>query len=109
MQKETCEKFLEASKLEKDGKLYRATSTAADALSEILGDHFWSRRICNQAGDFAEVNVNTLSFWLHERQQLDTYVIAPNGTLKKNKIHRGYCLICRFVKNYGNRYDLDLV
>ena len=95
--------------MHKDEKLYRVALTSAiDALTEILGDHSWSRRICNQAGNFAEVNLSTLSFWFQECRQLATFVMTSNGTLKKNKIQTGYSLTCRFVKNYGNRYDLDL-
>ena len=71
-------------------------------LNEILGEG-WHYRIVNRNQDFSFIIGETVSFYILERQPLTEFM--KDGSLKL--IHRGFVLVFRFVRDRGNRFDLQ--
>ena len=99
VQREVFHDFCEKAGLVKSGPRFRIGDF--HHFSHLLGID-WDLRVCNEAGDHAKVNLDTLSMWLQEWRPLVTYT----RSLTKKLVHRGYNLVLRFVKDYGNRLDL---
>lgn len=106
-QKDTILEFVSDADLQKDGSATSYRPGNPDILGDIFDDPSWHHRICNPAGDFAFVNLSTLTFKLHQKKCLKEFVKNGNNIQEKH-IFRGFQLICTFVKEYGNRYDLGL-
>ena len=103
--------FKEVSKLGIPvGQKFRIRS--ADALTNLLCPR-WNLRICNQYGDFAEVVLETLRFWLGCRKPLleftpDTPTVGDGTSFLRNEVHRGFVFRMTFVRHLGNKKDLAM-
>ena len=96
-------KFVAECGLQSKSEIYRYDPRDSH-VEEVLGAN-WNKRICNSAGDFAEINHNTLTFALKQRRPLVEYTLKEEKFVK-HLVHRGYMCVIKFVKDYGNKYDL---
>ena len=106
VQRETYEQFINALQLKKwktTGKktIYRGSVAA---FVPAFGKDWWYR-ICSQVGDFAYIVDNTIQLWLLERDCLTEYTVD----LERRIAHRGYVASLRFVKQYGNSTDMNIL
>ena len=71
------------------------------ALVPLLGDK-WHTRSLNERLNFCYVNLKTVQFHLHKRQNIEVYDFAGKRT-------GGYVLVFKFVRMDGVKQDWDSV
>ena len=76
----------------------RATIYTTDegSLSDLFHDDFWFHRILNEAGDIAQINMNTLQLLCTCKKSIKEYV-EKDGKLVLNEIESGLNLKLQFV------------
>ena len=82
----------------------RATIYTTDegSLSDLFHDDFWFRRILNEAGDIAQINMNTLQLLCTCKKSIKEYV-EKDGKLVFNEIESGLNLKLQYVIEH-NKY-----
>ena len=79
------------------------TIQSYSALAPLLGDK-WHMRGLNERLNFCYVNLKTVQFHLHKRQNIEVYDFAGKRT-----IPGGYVLVFKFVRMDGVKQDWDSV
>ena len=70
----------------------------------------WFFCIVNVVGDFAYVVESPIQIWIYERRCLEQFSVNPETKhTEKQLLHRGHLVVFRFVKDRGNKFELEKV